>query len=335
MNIDYDSEEGVVTPWYIRRVEARFSVDDLDSVAVSILLKPGGNPTVLKQLMPGEKYKLKLDNLQMQGDFVHMSFRQTALGLEATAHGLETLHRLRHQRLSEIKEQTRDEVVKTLLKMASVKSSSVGAAKPVKDFQVSLDDDGVKLLKKLCAERNFALYYSAGKLTYAARNVAKRGVAVKVSSASLTDLQLSLDLSEVVTSVTMHGRDYRKASTVMKFTAVASKLKTISKGSSAAKLLKDGFGPREHEIPWSLGKATPSALEESAVATLQARAETFARGRCSGEWNTALSPLSLVQFEDVSWPLTGPFLVSSVTHVVEDGMTETTAEFFSDSLSKG
>ena len=147
-------------------------------------------------------------------------------------------------------------------------------------------------------------------------------------------MELELDLSEVVTSVTLHGRDYRKAKEDLKFNASGSKLKKISKGTPATTLRMQGFGKLEREIPWNLGLSTASALEEAAVAELQARAEKFARGRCVGEMNVSLHPLCLLELENLAWPLTGPFLVSSVSHRVEGNTHETTVEFFSDSLPK-
>jgi hypothetical protein len=335
VNIEFDSETGSVKPWFVRRFEMRLSTDELDSLAVTILIGSDGNAAELKKIMPGQKFRLKLDKLKFEGDFVQLSFHHTSEGIEVTAYGLEALHRLRHQRLSEIKEQTRDKMVTTLLTAASVKRKSVGRAKPVAAEQVALDDDSVKLLKQLCVERNFVLYWSAGTLTYGPRNVSSGGAMVKVHSSELSDLQLDFDLSQVVTSVTMHGRDYRKDGKPLKFTASGSKLKKISKGLPATTLRLQGFGKLEHELPWSLGTSTASALEETAVANLQARAETFARGSCTGEWNLALKPLCVVLFENVCWPLTGPFLVSAVTHQFEDGVAETIAEFFSDSLPRG
>ena len=334
LKIVYDSKEGVIEPWYVRSLELRLCIDELDSVRITLLLTPEGNTTVLKQVIPGQTFTLKIDAVEFEGDFVHVSFQQMPRGLEVTAVGLEALHRLRHQRLSEIKEQTKDKVVSTLLTNASLRKTSVGKVKPAAAEQVLLDDDAVNLLKKLCVERNFALFWSRGTLTYGPRNLARGSGPIKLESASLTDLELDLDLSEVVTGVTVHGRDYRTAKKALKYAATGVKQKKISKGTTATALRKKGLGALVHTIPWSLDKSTASALEESATADLQARAEKFSRGKCVGILNLAIKPLSAVQVENVAWPLGGPALVSAVTHRIEEGNTETVTEFFSDALEK-
>jgi hypothetical protein len=134
---------------YIRVLEFRESMDELDSLAVQLSLPRSESSSLVKKLKPGIPYKLELGSRTAEGDVVRVSLRRSGrLGLQATLFGLEKLHRLRNQRLSEVKEQTRDAVVKTLLDAVGV-SATVQGVKPSAAELVFLDDDQLRMLKQL------------------------------------------------------------------------------------------------------------------------------------------------------------------------------------------
>lgn len=318
---------------YIRVLEYRESMDELDSLAVQLSLPRSESSSLVKKLKPGIPYKLELGSRTAEGDVVRVSLRRSGrLGLQATLFGLEKLHRLRNQRLSEVKEQTRDAVVKTLLDAVGV-SATVQGVKPSAAELVFLDDDQLRMLKQLSVERNFAVFWSGGKLKYAARNLPAAGAAVKlVWGHDVLDASLDADLTPVVTDVTMHGRDYRKADEAMSFTAAKAKLKKISGGETGADLRQKAIGALELVIPMPLSMASASALEETATAVLQRRAERFLQGKLRCTWHPELAPSAKIELESAEYPFQGPFLVSAVTHSLSsyDGYS-TEVEFFSDS----
>lgn len=327
-----DNEKDLVSE-FVRGLELRESMDELDSLVVQLSIPRSEASALTKRLKPGIAYKLQLGDRTAEGDVVRVSVRRSGrVGLQVTLFGLEALHRLRNQRLSEVKEQTRDAVVKALLGEAKV-SATVQGTKPAAAELVFLDEDKLRTVKQLCVERNFAVFWSKGKVQFGPRNVPAAGAAIKlVWGHDVLDASLDADLTPLVTKVTMHGRDYRKATEAMSFTADKAKLKSISGGDTGVDLRTKAMGDLEMVVPMPLSMATSSALEETAVGILQRRAEQFVRGRLRCTWHPEVVPSAKIELTDAEFPFQGPFLVSSVTHALSArDAYSTQIEFFSDS----
>jgi len=326
-----DSEKDLVSE-YIRVLEFRESMDELDSLVVQLNIPRSEASKLMKRLKPGITYKLELDKRTAEGDVVRVSVRRSGRqGLQVTLFGLEPLHRLRNQRLSEVKEQTRDAVVKTILGLVKV-SASVQGVKPSAAELVFIDDDQLRILKQMCTERNFAVFWSSGKVQFAPRNVPAAGSTIKlVWGHDVLEASLDADLTPVVTKVTMYGRDYRKADEELSFTADKAKLKSISPGDSGVDLRTKAMGDLELVVPMPLSMGSASAIEETAIGTLQRRAERFIQGRLRCTWHPEVVPSAKIELTDAEFPFQGPFLVSAVTHTLSTfDAYSTQIEFFSD-----
>lgn len=319
---------------YISTLEFRESMDELDSLVVQLTLPRGeGMAALVTQLKPGVAWKLELGDRTAEGDIVRVSLRRgSSVPYQVTLVGLEKLHRLRNKRLSEVKEQTRDAAVKALLDAVGV-SAQVQGVKPSAAEMVFLDDDMLRMLKHMCRERNFALYWAGGKVSFAPRNQPAAGAATSlVWGYDVIDASLDADFAPLVTKVTMHGRDYRKATEALSYAADKAGLKVISGGKTGVELRQAALGAQELVLPLPLSMASASALEETAVAILQRRGERFIRGTLRCTWHPELAPSVKVEVEGAEWPFMGPFLVHAATHALSsyDGYS-TNVEFFSDS----
>jgi hypothetical protein len=318
----------------VSSLEYREAMDELDSLVVQLHLPMAGDASKLvKKLKPGVAYKLTLGKRSAEGDIVRVSIRRgSAVPHQVTLWGLEKLHRLRNQRLSEVKEQTRGDLLKALLGKATV-SGTFQAVKATASEQVLLDADMLRVVKQICVERNFTLYFDGKKVVFGPRGKARAGAVEElVWGFDVVDASLDADLTELVTKVTAHGRDYRKPDTAMKFTADKAKLGKISGGKTGVELRTAAFGDLEVVVPAPLSMGTSSAVEESAIGLLQRRAEGFLRGTLECDWLPDLMPAMKVKVKGAEWPLGGPFLVHAAAHSLSgsEGYT-TTLEVFSDS----
>jgi hypothetical protein len=326
-----DGEKDLVSE-YLHLLEYRESMDELDSLVVQIRVPRSESSALMKRLKPGIPYKLELGDRTAEGDIVRVSARRSAhVGLQVTLFGLEPLHRLRNQRLSEMKEQTRDAVAKTLLGAVKVANNVLGV-KPTAAELVFIDDDQLRILKQLCVERNFAVFWSGGKVQFAPRNVpAGSAAATLIWGYDVLEASLDADVTPIVTKVTMHGRDYRKPDEALSFTADKAKLKSIATGDSGVDLRTKAMGDLELIVPMPLSMGTASAIEETAIGTLQRRAERFIQGKMRCTWHPEIEPSAKVEVTDAEFPFQGPFLVSAVTHAMSTHDAYSThIEFFSD-----
>ena len=318
----------------VSSLEYREAMDELDSIVVQLHLPMAGDASKLvKKLKPGIPYALTLGKRTAVGDIVRVSIRRgSGVPYQVTLWGLEKLHRLRNQRLSEVKEQTRGDLLKALLTKAAL-SANLQAVKASAAEQVLLDADLLRVVKQICVERNFTLYFDGKKLTFGPRSKARAGAVEElVWGYDVVDASVDVDLTEVVSKVTAYGRDYRKTGEDMKFTADKAKLAKISGGKTGVELRTAAFGAVELVVPAPLSMGTPSAVEESAVGLLQRRAEGFLRGTLECDWLPDLMPAMKVKVKGAEWPLCGPFLVHAAAHSVSgsEGYTST-LEVFSDS----
>ena len=148
----------------------------------------------------------------------------------------------------------------------------------------------------------------------------------------MIDAQTHTDISQVVTSVKVLGRDYVKEQEV-DYKASSSDLKGITSGTSAVDARKKTIGDCDIQINHMISTGTSSEVKELAIGELQRRAETFLTGVVVSTDQTDAQVGQKLEFENGPWPFEGPFLISGVIQMYTPGLLTTTLEFFSDGIT--
>ena len=309
------------------------SLDALDTLTVELVVTNYTElAAVLKVAKVGAPYAYSWGSYKASGDVISVNIRRRSYGSwGVSVIGLETLHRIRHLRLNEVKEQTKDQVAATLIGKAGV-SAKATRAKATAAEEVLIDDAMLATLKRLADELNFALRADGSTLYFEPRNTAAKSALTLAWDADVQDADLTHDLNDVVTAVKVTGWDYKKCEAV-EYETKSTDLKKISGGSDTAVSLRGKLAAVAVIRADGVVSPTLSEVKERAIAELQRRAETMVRGRfsCRGLLEATVS--QELTITGAPWPLGGPFLISGLEHIIS-GTThhETRLSVFSDGL---
>jgi phage protein D len=318
-------------------LEYASGLDLLDSMTARFVLADGDDlKKALSSFLPGMPFELGLGTLSWKGDVTRVAVdAPSGAAVSVTVFGMEPLHRLRHTRVTRFEEKAKDQIAKAILAEAGVRASAQ-AVKATAEETVLMDERALSLVKRFADERNFAIVFDGTALSFSPRNAAATGDAVKLAwGTDVADLRLAADISEVVTSVKMFGRDYLKTDPPISQEAKKVDLKSISDKAKTGVDCRAKIGECAVVLDRQLHAATTSELKELAVGELQRRAETFLSGQVVVRGAQAAKPLQKLQIDNAPWPLMGPFLVRGATWSWSGARpVETTIDFFSDSYPK-
>jgi len=332
ISVSIDGESELWAP-FMRELEFHESMDELDMLHLQLQTPIGsGRATILETLKAGVGYEVTVGERKLKGDVVRVLYRHSARrGQIIEAWGLETLHRLRNLRLSEVDDQTKDKIVEAVAKKGKLSGESQAVQATATEV-VFLDDQALAAVKRLADERNFMVTSDGTNLVFAPRNVAT-GEAVAVPWIThAKDLELITDVSDVVTSVKVLGRDYVTDEAV-EYDAKASDLVALNKGDTAIDARLANIGAQPIVVNLRQAAPTQSDCKELAKGRLQAAAERFVTGkvRCHDVRHAAVG--AKLTLSDAPWPFSGTYIIQAVQHrLSQDGSYEATIHFFADSL---
>lgn len=318
---------------YLNFVEFSESLDSMNALVARLNLPTPASGKLIKKLEVGAPFTCSVGSRDFEGDITRVSFRQSRRsGLDVTVFGLEKLHRLRHQRISRVLEQTRDKIASILIKEAGAKAKAQAVAATAEEV-VFVGDNMLTAIKRLARERNFAVHFDGKAVNFKPRSVAAGSTLKLVWGYQVHEGAFDIDLVDVVTGAKIIGRDYTKGPDVVEYEAKESDLQKISKGKTAVGIRKKAFGENLLILPEQVHSADMSEIKERAIGELQNRAESFVRGKLTCLFQPKAVPGGLVEIEETVWPFTGPWMISGVTNTRSntEGLS-TKIEFFSDSL---
>lgn len=335
------TDADTLTP-VLRELRYSQSLDLLDALFAEVrfsLAHPKA-AAIFKLCVAGAAFELGFGARTIKGDITRVDYQYFG-GSEVllTLHGLEPLHRLRYLQFADeaLGLKKKNEIVEAIIKKAGATGKATGVTEGARELLL-LDSSALGMLKRLAAERNFALRESGGTIEFAARGT--KGTAdIKLPFDRVVDrLRITTDLEPVATSVEVHWYDYIKAAED-KYKAEEKDLAKVSGGDTAIALRKKawaGKGATADQVrPIGLGVQSSTAAKEHAIGELQQRAERFLRGSVECSFDPVPQPADTVTLDGAPWPLTGPFRVSTVEQRFGPGHKATTfLEFFSDSLPK-
>lgn len=319
---------------YLSTVSFSQSLDALDTLQAEFVVTDTTNlAKVLTFAKVGGDYLYKWGtSFKASGDIISVNIHRRGLGAwTVTVVGLETLHRIRHLRLSEVKEQTKDAIAATLIKKAGLTANATKVSATASE-EILIDNAMLATLKALADELNYALRADDANLYFEPRNLPAKSALKLAWLADIQDVDFTMDLNDVLTGVKVTGWDYRKCAAV-EYETKATDLKKVSGGTDTAVSLRSKLAAAAVIRAEGNNAPTLSEVKEKAIALLQRRAETFVRGtfHCDGLIEATVS--QKLTITGAPWPLGGPFVISGIEHIVS-GPThlETRLSVFSDGL---
>ncbi len=316
---------------YLNRVEYVESLDMLNALTMDLIFTGQARDKVLKKLVPGASYSCTIGSRKVEGDIVRVLWSDSPDDrCRLQLFGLESLHRARHVRHSEVKKLKKDGVAKAVAQKAGLKIKAKATGDTEAEL-VFLDEEALSLLKRLAHERNYVIAGDGKGVVFNPRNDSTGEVQVDWRYQVL-DARISADIQHVATEVKVTGWDYLKGK-LAEFKASDGALKKITGGDSGTKLRKKGPGALVIERNHWTGATQASDVKEIATGIFQRRAEGFVTGRIRCRAVPDATTAMKVKVKDCPWPYSGPFIISGVRHVIDAGEDwQTTIEFFSDAL---
>ena len=321
---------------FIARAELRRAIDDLDSLTVDLALGEGvDTPAIIAACQAGATWEMKVGTTTVKGDIVKSTLRTgSGFGVTIQLLGLEQLHRLRTVPVCASFEKTAKDVVVDLGKLGQVTISASAVGAPAAPAVV-VGESALDAVLRFAMERNFAVWMDGTKVVFAQRGKAAQSKTFALRmGAEISELEHTLDLSDMPTGVRVFSRGYAKDEAV-DYKAQATDLRKISGGDDGPTLRKKAFGEALMARHLVGGASTANAVKERAIGEFQFKAERFVTGRARCPAEVLAAPGMELKIEDATWPLVGPYLISAVT-LRARGVTgvDTDIEFFSDSLPR-
>ena len=317
-----------IKPEVIRELELNLSLDALDCLSVRLSLDAGDLSAALPCKV-GAPWKLTLGASTYEGDIVRMNYH---LGHNSTLTfiGLEKIHRLRGVPFAQVFKDPKHKILSTMSSASSVTISGDAVKATATEFPL-VTDSVLATAKKYALERNFALFFDGTQIRFAPRDTTGASITLKWGE-DLGTMDMTVDISEVASKVQVYGRDYRKGTDAITFTAQASNLKKLSGGDDAITWRKKASA-LDMMLEGYLDCTSATAAEDQAVGELQRRAEGFVTGTIITNGVPDAAPTKKVSITNAPWPLKGPFVIQGVSHRF-DGRSghRTIIEFYSDSL---
>lgn len=321
------------------------AVGELDGLTATFML-PGEAAT--KEMMaacePGLPFKLELysggtKDTEREGDIIAVSFFRRRQGLQVTLIGVNYLHRMRTEHITEIWEKAHDSIVKDIAGRAkpslTPKVQGIDAT-PEVTFQQN-ETDAVFLMR-LAREHNYYCRVVAKELHFGRRDLAY-GSPVKITwGVDFQEIRLTANLKDHLNEVQVFWGDHEKdgtKDTKVKYSTAPKA--TNSGGKMGMDLGKSAFGKKVSVIG---GMESPyyknqSLAKAKGKADLDAAAMDFVEGiaYCHGLPKAACS--AKLTIKDAAWPFAGDFIITKVEHRrTHDGSLTTDITFKANSLPK-
>jgi phage protein D len=321
------------------------AVGELDGLTATVMFPNSVMDVVQPLLEPGHTFKLELyENkakvTEREGDIIAVSFYRRRQGIQATLIGVNYLHRLRTDHVTEIWEKAHDAIVKAVAGRAkpslTPKVQGIDAT-PEVTFQQN-ETDAVFLMR-LAREHNYYCRVVAKELHFGRRDMAY-GAAVTIAwHNDFVDIRLTANLKDHLNEVQVYWGDHEKDGTKdTKVTYAKAPTATNATGKLGLAIGETKFGKKTAVIG---GMETPYYMNQSlakakAKADLDAAAMDFIEGVVTcfkGQPKAACG--AKLTIKDAGWPFEGKFIITKVEHRrSHEGTFSTDITFKANSLPK-
>ena len=321
------------------------AVGELDGMTATVMFPPSAMKELQPLLEPGHPFKLELYDktakaAEREGDIIAVSFFRRRQGIQATLIGVNYLHRLRTEHVTEIWEKAHDKIVKAVAGRAkpslTPKVQGVDAT-PEVTFQQN-ETDAVFLMR-LAREHNYYCRVVSKELHFGRRDLAYGAPVTLTWPDDFVDIRLTANLKDHLNEVHVFWGDHEKDGTQDKKVKYKTAPKATNSGGKLGLTIgKSKFGKKTSVIG---GMESPyyknqSLAKAKAKAELDAAAMDFVEGVVScfnGQPKAACG--AKLSIKKAGWPFEGKFIITKVEHRrSHEGTFSTDITFKANSLPK-
>lgn len=331
---------------FLREVSYTEAVGELDGMTATLVFTGEGiiSDQFTDLITPGHPFTMKFleggsPAMEREGDIIAVSYYRRRHGVQVTLIGVNYLHRLRSEHITQIWEDPHDKIVKTIAGRASPSlTPKVQGVDATADFTFQQNETDAVFLMRLAREHNYFCRVVGKELHFGRRDLSY-GSPVKLTYGhEVTEIRLTANLKDHLNEVVVYWGDHEKDGT--KQTKVSYKTApspTNSGGKMGLDLGKSKFGAKVAviggvEAPYYKNQSEAKA---KAQADLDTSAMDFVEGvaHCLGAPKAACG--AKLTIENAAWPFAGDFIITKVEHRARrEGKMTTDITFKANSLPK-
>jgi hypothetical protein len=329
---------------YVQRLTYTEAVGELDGMTATLKVPTEDSKDVIKLLEPGKTFIIETfegttKGVKREGDVIAVTHERVGRTWVIVLIGVNYLHRLRAEHVTEVWEKGHSDIVKAIAGRAKPSlKAKVEGVDTTADFTFQQGETDAMFLMRLAREHNY-ICRVVGKELHFARPDSSYGTAVEIDYAKeVYSLRLTANLKDYINEVNVFWGDHEDDG--LKFTKLSYKTKpkeTNSGGKLGCDLGKSAFSVSKvltiggYDSPLYKNQTEAKA---KAKAEMDAAAMSFVEGvvKCVGLSKAACgAPLKI---KNAGWPFDGKFIISKVFHEYIGGKLKTEVTFRANSLPK-
>jgi len=331
---------------FLREVTYTEAVGELDGMTATLAFSGDGMlaEEITSLLEPGLPFKMTFYEgstkaTEREGDIIAVSYYRRRHGVQVTLIGVNYLHRMRSEHITQIWEDPHDKIVKTIAGRAKPSlTAKVQGVDATADFTFQQNETDAVFLMRLAREHNYFCRVVGKELHFGRRDLAYGSPVELMFGEDLLEIRLTANLKDHLNEVQVFWGDHEKdgtKQTKVKYSTAPSP--TNSGGKMGIDLGKKNFGKKISVIG---GVDAPfyknqSEAKAKAKADLDAAAMDFVEGvaHCLGVPKAACG--AKLTIKNAAWPFEGSFVITKVEHrATREGAMSTDITFKANSLPK-
>lgn len=328
---------------YVRRLTYTEAVGELDGMTLTFRMPESKKKDIIPLLDPGLPFELEIKDDKgasvgkREGDVVAVNHEKKGSKWMVTIVGLNYLHRLRAEHVTQLWEDPHDKIVKTIAGRAKPSlTAKVQGVDTTTDFTFQQGETDALFLMRLAREHNYYCRVTGKELHFGRRDLTKGKVKLEYAK-DVIDVRLTANLKDHLNEVHVFWGDPEKDGTKQtKVTYKTAPKATNSGGKLGADIGKKAFGVKSltiggYDAPMykNQSEAKAKAQAELDVAALDfVEGVVVTRGAYKAEVGANLELIG------AGWPFDGTFIITKVFHEFAFDGLRTEITFKANSLPK-
>lgn len=332
---------------YIRELTYTEAIGELDGLTCTLVIPAEGLPDYTPLLEPGFKFELAILHggspaVEREGDIIAVTFYRRLHGVQVTLIGVNYLHRLRNEHVTQIWEDDTKKIVETIAGRAKLPSGKLKAevqgVDATADYTFQQNETDAVFLMRLAREHNYFCRIVGSELHFGRRDLAYKDPVKVTWGADLLEVRLTANLKDHLNEVHVFWGDHVKdgtKQTLVKYTTAPKGIN--SSGKLGIAIGKSSFGKKVSiiggvETPYY---STQSQAKAKAKADLDAAAMDYVEGIAYCQGVPSAECAGKLTIKNAGWPFSGDFIITKVEHRMgRRGSLKTDITFKSNSLPK-
>ncbi|MEC8379823.1 MAG: hypothetical protein VXZ96_05855 [Myxococcota bacterium] len=333
---------------HITRITYTEAVGELDGMTATLRL-PQSDPKTLKKLIsslqPGLPFEISVidedgkdvKGVKREGDIIAVHFESIEGVSTATLVGVNYLHRLRSEHITQIWEDGHDKIVKTIAGRSKPSlTAKVHGVKGTPAFTFQQNETDALFLMRLARENNYYCRVIGKELHFGRRDMVSGSLNLDYAKQGL-DIRLQANLKDHLNAAHVYWGDPEKdGSKLKKATYKKPPKATNSGGKLGCDLGKKAFGEKSvtiggYDFPLYNNQSQAEAKGQSEV---DSAALDFIEGvvNCRNAQKAMCG--ATLKVKNAGWPYDGAFVITKVFHEYSFNGLKTEITFKANSLPK-